>query len=798
MDNEKEKFKPTNTTNNNINNNIKKNTSNMRNENLYKNSFESIQKKHLNNDLPYNIPPVSANKINSQNPNNKNKTATNLEKKALEKGAEVVGNVVAGPVGGEIGKKIANSPIGDKLLKEAKQNRGILSPLPKSPFSFFKNKNKNTEEEETEGTGEVNFDLEKKIISFGAGGFTLLSGCFSFFVIIVIITLILSPLFYINEKLDGLSSFGEKLGNFLTFRGWCTDLECEEKEKKDFYEKIEDVYGSYRREYDVELNVNLITATLTYFDPFVTTSEDEETSLENLKPSNYVEFKKSKKKVDELAKNMITQCCYENGEEYKCAEYPAKNITCPADVINEETGELEKEYTKEWKLDVDRYRSYLENEFVRKFFFDNKKGENIDQAVETAVDEIFSRVAYFEGSEYEKKSVKVYASCPGVTVTSNGVVLGTYKLDDYVAGVVTAESVKGMEMEAYKAHAIAARTYVLSATNNCSTSIEIGDDTQNFTEEVEEYAETAAQSTTNIIMIDNEAPFLSFYDTFCNDEDICDVVEENGKKYTIYTKLPGGETHKVNLSSKYNKYIDKMTGEGMSLLVAYEMAENGSNYQEILTTFYSESSKISNMISITGVDYVSSTDAPLDAEDIKNRSKLYREMGKAFIGGVAVDISIIYNEYASNLGECVWYAKSRALELIYFSNMSDEDKLKAFTAIASTPGNGSEWYNNPSSEIFNKSTDYTRPAPGAIVSWSSSVGAGASHNYGHVAIIESVDYVNQTVVLSEGWNKKGPGKDGSFDEVVNYKKSTKTFEQLKYYGVGYNFNGYVYILSEGE
>ena len=99
--------------------------------------------------------------------------------------------------------------------------------------------------------------------------------------------------------------------------------------------------------------------------------------------------------------------------------------------------------------------------------------------------------------------------------------------------------------------------------------------------------------------------------------------------------------------------------------------------------------------------------------------------------------------------------------------------------------------------MFPRSTDYTQPMPGAIVSWSSSESAGASHNYGHVAIIESVDYENQTVVISDGYNLEGADGASTWGNVV-YRTRTMTFEEIKNYQRGFTFNGYVYILGQGD
>ena len=153
-----------------------------------------------------------------------------------------------------------------------------VNPLKKfNPLGLFGKKKKS--EAEAEGSGEFAVKLGKKIILFGASSTFGLGGCFSLIIVVCVATIILAPLFYVGELIDNageaLSDFGEKLGNFLTFRGWCSDSECQEIEQNDFYEKIVEVYEDYQDEYNVTLNTSLLTATLTYADPFTTTSNGE-------------------------------------------------------------------------------------------------------------------------------------------------------------------------------------------------------------------------------------------------------------------------------------------------------------------------------------------------------------------------------------------------------------------------------------------------------------------------------------------------------------------------------------------
>lgn len=740
---------------------------------------------------------------------NKGNLQNNMKNQAIKEGAKVAANAAAGPVGGAAVEALSKTKVGQKAMDSVSEMAS--NPLKKmSPLGMFlggKKKKKNEEEVSGTGEGSISMDTIKRfIIPFlaGTGG---CSGCMMIMIITVMVVVIMSPLFYIGELIGQASSavsmFGEKLGNFLTFRGWCTDTECDEKEKNNFYDKVKEVYDEYKDpngKYKVTLNSQLLVATLTYSDPQITIDNikiDENGNIEEPK-SNLINFKKGEKKVKDLAKNMVTECCYENGEEYECPVYPETKVTCPADVINKETGEVEKHYEKRWKLDVERYRSYLEDKFIRKYYYDDKQSEEVDSKVKRTIVEIFQRVDFYnfivDGSS-GKGYTKVYGFCSGITVTNgDGSIKGVYDLEEYVAGVVSGESYSGQGIEAYKAQAIAARTYALIQTNNCSTTIESSQRNQVFDENIRDEAREATEATAGLVLLYEDKIFSTQYDSYCYNDSDCTYGTENGKYYVIYKRLPDEEPHKVYLSTSYANMINGGHGRGMSQVASYEMAANGSTYEEILKFFYSDGVQISQMITTISGEFVSTSGIVSGVDDLRVRSDLYAQLGEGFINGQAVDLSIIYSKTAGNLGQCVWYAKSRALELIFHSNMSEADKLKAYNAILATYQNGEGWFAASTLDVFEKSTDYMQPRAGAIISWSSSISAGAKHNYGHVAIIESVDEANQTVVMSEGWNDGGANGAASWSNV-RYQSKTMSFSELRSYGKGYTFNGFVYILG---
>ena len=462
---------------NNINKNIfpdKKNFS------ASPNNFNKQNSQPLKNSLPNKLTSNGqlnkGNKIN-QNLNQQSKI-NQAKQKVIKEGAKAAANAVAGPAGGAAVEALSKSKIGKKLLNSASNK---LTPGKMNPFSG------NKEEEEISGSGTAN--ISKKIMGFSIFGTFFINGCFIVVVIMAIIAIILSPLYYINEFVessgDSLSDFGERLGNFLTFNGWCTNEECQEIAENNFYEHIDKVYDEYLTSKNVKLNVTLLTATLTYADPFTTVDDENISSFDDLSPSNYINFKKSDEKVDELAIKMVSYCCYENGNEYivndnhMCRgsdgkEYDGINYKCPADVYEIVNGEkvLVTEYTEKYKLDIEKYEEYLRDEFVRKFYYDNKTSPIVDTQVDNTVDEIFSRVAMYEVLENKTGSSSNF-SANNSTVTildcNNNTVIEQVSLYEYLQGVLYVEGfATGRSEEFLKAMAIAAKNY-LYALNGATT-----------------------------------------------------------------------------------------------------------------------------------------------------------------------------------------------------------------------------------------------------------------------------------------------------------------------------------------
>lgn len=186
-----------------------------------------------------------------------------------------------------------------------------------------------------------------------------------------------------------------------------------------------------------------------------------------------------------------------------------------------------------------------------------------------------------------------YGVCSNVNVNGK-----TYTLEEYVAGVVNAEV--GAEYDAYealKAHAIAARSYLLK-TNNCKGEVTAGQSYQGFKEASKDSVYyKAAEETAGMIITINGEPILTEYTSYPNaiftmesdDEWVINFQRIRGKSDTAWTWV-GPSKQKV---LSYNNYKPQ-TGApstthhfGMSSVVAvYLDKSEGYTYDQILKLFY--------------------------------------------------------------------------------------------------------------------------------------------------------------------------------------------------------------------
>ena len=195
----------------------------------------------------------------------------------------------------------------------------------------------------------------------------------------------------------------------------------------------------------------------------------------------------------------------------------------------------------------------------------------------------------------------------------------TYDLEEYVAGVVFAETGNFRDLETYKVFALAARTFVQEMADE-SCSIEASARRQAFKDiseintEATQMIRQAVEETAGQVLMQNNEIISVRYDAFC----ACD---KTGDYYTLVQqrqKIP--KSWADQRASGYTKIPDDLTcdnfnnkdhdcvmghGSGMSQYgVLYLSTEEGYTYDEIINFYYGDEVTIGTpyITSIAGLD----------------------------------------------------------------------------------------------------------------------------------------------------------------------------------------------------
>ena len=364
---------------------------------------------------------------------------------------------------------------------------------------------------------------------------------------------------------------------------------------------------------------------------------------------------------------------------------------------------------------------------------------------------------------------KVEKECETIIVENEA-----YSLEEYVAGVVSAEAYNSEGIEALKAQAIAARSYAIVRTNNCQSAITNSSAAQNFTTNITDVARRAASETEGLVLTYDSEIILSEYDSFYRGGDYsCD---SNGCSVT-YQKLPNHETHKVSVSNRYTGMIAGGHGRGMSQIASYELANQGMTYDAILNYFYSPGVQIAMLGGSSG--YSSGVSANIDNFTIRTNMP---------VRGNAQDDKFYFSNdnvsYAAGfLGQCTWYAFGRANEILAQAGSNLRWKYAPHAKY---------WlqYNIDSgSEAFSYSTDVRDPKPGAIIVWDSG-------EFGHVGVVEKVND-DGTLDYSEAniSSVKSSSNPYGFRYQSNISYTDTGVGTVSSIFSGYSFVGYIYMVE---
>lgn len=163
------------------------------------------------------------------------------------------------------------------------------------------------------------------------------------------------------------------------------------------------------------------------------------------------------------------------------------------------------------------------------------------------------------------------------------------------------------------------------------------------------------------------------------------------------------------------------------------------------------------------------------------------------------DPAFVFSNW-SNVGQCVWYARARAIEIV--TDLEKNGKIDSARAnllrskLNTSYGNGGDIYDRTRG-VFKGSSNLKEPKPGSYIVWKE------PGSYGHVAIVEDVNQSKNTITITEGWASSGSSCPSSWSCVRFSHKEIGLDDFYSGYGKhyigGYKFSGYVYFLElEGE
>lgn len=593
-----------------------------------------------------------------------------------------------------------------------------------------------------------NEGLKKGLIVTGVSSIGLFFG-----IIIIVIIVVFGPFFmavqYIENTKNNVSLFLEKLGNVLTFQGWCADSDgsCDSKAEQKYYDKLDDVYDEYYKD-GVEIDVELLSGTLFYGD-YNNDAFD-------------INYDGKDNDVKDLAKHMVSNN----------------------------------------RLDYGKYRNYLVDTYIEKRFDNLIDKSDKDNSIESIADEImsFASMGTSVGEGSNDFSNSVYEECNQVCTTAGK----CFSLEEFVIRVVDHESsvfynYTSNYAEMWRAHSIVARTATLNFSKTCTEPIELGNNIINILDpnspnSRHDLIAKEIKETNGKILTYNGELALGAWDSFGKSNNYhCDDEFCYSNYYKVNKLWDSGIVHEVKSYKKWQGSFlggnnGSNPGNGMSQYGAAYLADIGWKYEDIVKYFYDDNVQISKLTTVSN-GYISSGNYHSNTPVYSNPSEFFSNINYNYFQPPS------YPYY----GECPWYAKGRSIEILSNSNIPDSLKNNRINFLRNMLGNGADWYNNPSNDLFSKSTDLYAAKPGSIVSWkggSVSCPESPMGLCGHVGIIEDVEYDSNgkavRVLLTDGWNDRRTGV-----KIPNYSSRWIDMEALRRYSTRntYYFNGYVYLLD---
>ena len=511
------------------------------------------QKKQALNNKANNVKnKLNAPKRKSDELKNKlNAVRENTNKKVFKSAVKSAVNMAA-PGAGVAAEKILETPIGKPAMDAAAKASNPISAIKEGTKKLLKIV--------------LSKEVKKKIIAI------MLPTLTAIFLIVIVVLGIMS-------KFTDSQTFAK--GN-VEGAGKGSAEELDEKYKA-FYENVE----KYSQKYGTG-QAMIIAALTSYKDNDVysdMTKESEDTSEDE-------DDDNDETIIDEYSKSAMKKYIKKVAKKLK----ESNNDITQGDYKDRNTGSI--------------FFWWLYDDFVDDYYKDyvGKDSKNHEKKKKEIIDFIYlyyKDIADMDENILNCKNSYYNATCPSVTVTG-GKGAGTYNLEEYITAVVAQEmgysGSKGEYMEAKKAQAIAARTYLLSVTNNCKNSIENSTNAQTVDFEKaknDKEAQEAANATAGIVLLDqNNDIFTSQYSSI-SPTSTC----SNGICKATFQTQPN-KTNKVqDIEQTWltTKGFSLKGGHkyGMSQYGAMYLSEKGYKYDEILKYYY-EGSKISATSTTTG------------------------------------------------------------------------------------------------------------------------------------------------------------------------------------------------------
>ncbi|MEG2321914.1 MAG: SpoIID/LytB domain-containing protein [Bacilli bacterium] len=413
-------------------------------------------------------------------------------KQATQEAAKMAANVVAGPVGGALVEAAAKTELGQKALDTVTSK--VSNPLSNiNPLS-------NSESSDKDGEGPLNDSSKiKKIRKIATMG-CCISALFGLLMVVSIYCLILiGPMMLVDQITGGLNNvktgfedFGDHLGNFFSFEGWCSSDpnsldSCEKKNETKFFNKAKKTYEDYQSKYYTTLDMPLIMATLFYNENDIEKLLGQLGMDEDSEADYETDYKTAGKELGELAKAMVNKTI-----QYRCVDDPNYVKPAPKKEVSVlrtngsiECGEgLKSEQYEIYTVDDAKYKDYLAKTYIKDKFFSQDDYAKVEEKILKIIDQIYdNKQAYIDlvfgkddtfnnscGGTCEYKvgdklvsnlKVRLLQCAEGGT---RGEPIPGEELVDfekYVLGVTYGEIGSSFNAEAQKTEAIAARSYAL-------------------------------------------------------------------------------------------------------------------------------------------------------------------------------------------------------------------------------------------------------------------------------------------------------------------------------------------------